>query len=175
MVISGGYLETGGKCPITVYSTRIGLWQCPRAVSRISRHSVYVAATCVCIYDVTIITVSRFRCGFYPRSLYLDRVPYDEHVYSLPLWTCGSEKTELRNFVNFTSSNVSRNSIKRLIYLVFSFVIFHLCDRICRILSKFNCFITRFRAAVSVLVGPCCPALLHCIDANVHTVVLLRK
>ena len=23
-----------------------------------------------------------------------------------------------------------------------------------------NCFITRFRAAVSVLVGPCCPALL---------------
>ena len=66
-------------------------------------------------------------------------------------------------------------ALKRLIYLVFSFVIFYLCDRICRIPSKFNCFITRFRAAVSVLVGPCCPALLHCIDANVHTVVLLRK
>jgi len=30
-----------------------------------------------------------------------------------------------------------------------------------------------FRAAVSVLVGPCCPALLICIDVNVHTVVLL--
>ena len=33
-----------------------------------------------------------------------------------------------------------------------------------------NCFITRFRAAVSVLVGPRCPALPNCIDANVHTV-----
>jgi len=33
-----------------------------------------------------------------------------------------------------------------------------------------NCFIKRFRAAVSVLVGPCCPALLNCI---VRTVVLL--
>ena len=38
-----------------------------------------------------------------------------------------------------------------------------------------NCFITRFGAAVSVLVGPCCPAVLNCIDANVHTVVLLGK
>ena len=36
-----------------------------------------------------------------------------------------------------------------------------------------DCFITRFRAAVSVLVGPCCPALLNYIDANVHTVALL--
>ena len=35
--------------------------------------------------------------------------------------------------------------------------------------------ITRFRAAVSVLVGPCCPAVLNCIDVNVHTVVLLGK
>ena len=35
-----------------------------------------------------------------------------------------------------------------------------------------NCFITRLRAAVSVLVGPCCPALLNCIDVDVHTVVL---
>ena len=31
----------------------------------------------------------------------------------------------------------------------------------------------RVRAAVGVLVGPCCPALLNCIDADVHTVVLL--
>ena len=38
-----------------------------------------------------------------------------------------------------------------------------------------NCFITRFGAAVSVLVRPCCPAVLNCIDANVHTVVLLGK
>jgi len=38
-----------------------------------------------------------------------------------------------------------------------------------------NCFITRFRAAVSILVGPCCPALLNCIDVDVHTVVLLGK
>ena len=33
----------------------------------------------------------------------------------------------------------------------------------------------RFRAAVSVLVGPCCPTLLNCIDADVHTVVLSGK
>jgi len=38
-----------------------------------------------------------------------------------------------------------------------------------------NGFITRFRAAVSVLVGSCCPALLNCIDVDVHTVVLLGK
>jgi len=40
-----------------------------------------------------------------------------------------------------------------------------------------NCFITRFRAAVSVLVGPCCPTLLNCVDVDVHTgtVVLLGK
>ena len=31
-----------------------------------------------------------------------------------------------------------------------------------------NCFNERFRAAVSVLVGPCCPALLNCIDVGVH-------
>ena len=31
------------------------------------------------------------------------------------------------------------------------------------------------RAAVSVLVGPCCPALLSCIDVDVHTAVLLGK
>jgi len=36
-----------------------------------------------------------------------------------------------------------------------------------------DCFITRFRAAVSVLVGPCCPALPNCIDVDVHTVALL--
>jgi len=36
-------------------------------------------------------------------------------------------------------------------------------------------FIGCFRAAVSVLVGPCCPPLLNCIDADVHTVVLLGK
>ena len=31
------------------------------------------------------------------------------------------------------------------------------------------------RAAVSVLVGLCCPALLNCIDVDVHTVVLFGK
>jgi len=44
-------------------------------------------------------------------------------------------------------------------------------------------FIERFRAAVSVLIGPCCPALLNRIHANlmnfvlvnVYTVVLLGK
>jgi len=36
-------------------------------------------------------------------------------------------------------------------------------------------FIERFRAAVSVLIGPCCPALLNRIYANVYTVVLLGK
>ena len=38
-----------------------------------------------------------------------------------------------------------------------------------------NCFITRLRAAVSVLVGPRCPALLNSIDVDVPTVVLLGK
>jgi len=33
----------------------------------------------------------------------------------------------------------------------------------------------RYRAAVCVLVGPCCPALLNCIDVDVHTVVLSGK
>jgi len=33
--------------------------------------------------------------------------------------------------------------------------------------------ITRFRAAVSVLVGPCCFALLNCTGVDVHTAVLL--
>ena len=32
-----------------------------------------------------------------------------------------------------------------------------------------------FRAAVSVLIGPCCPAALNCIDVDVHTVALLGK
>ena len=36
-------------------------------------------------------------------------------------------------------------------------------------------FIERFRAAVSVLIGPCCPALLNRTHANVYTVVLLGK
>ena len=31
------------------------------------------------------------------------------------------------------------------------------------------------RSAASVLVEPCCPALLNCIDVDVHTVVLLGK
>ena len=38
-----------------------------------------------------------------------------------------------------------------------------------------NCFIKRFRAAVSVHVGRCYPALLNCIDVDVHTVVLFGK
>jgi len=32
-----------------------------------------------------------------------------------------------------------------------------------------------FRAPVSVLVGPWCPALLKCIDVDVHTVVLFGE
>jgi len=39
----------------------------------------------------------------------------------------------------------------------------------------FESQVQRFRAAVSVLVGPCCPALLNCMDVDVHSVVLLRK
>ena len=34
---------------------------------------------------------------------------------------------------------------------------------------------TSSRAAVSVIVEPCCPAVLNCIDVDVHTVVLLGK
>jgi len=33
-------------------------------------------------------------------------------------------------------------------------------------------FIERFRAAVSVLIGPCCCAIQNRIHSNVHTVVL---
>ena len=32
-----------------------------------------------------------------------------------------------------------------------------------------KCFSTRFRAAVNVLVGPCCPALFNCIDEAAYT------
>ena len=32
-----------------------------------------------------------------------------------------------------------------------------------------NCFIKRLRAAVSVVVGPCGPAVLSCIGVDVHT------
>ena len=35
-------------------------------------------------------------------------------------------------------------------------------------------FYCMFRAAVSVLVGPCCPAPLNCNNADVYTVVLLQ-
>ena len=31
-----------------------------------------------------------------------------------------------------------------------------------------NCFIKRFKAAVDVPVGPCCPVLLNCIDVDVQ-------
>jgi len=37
----------------------------------------------------------------------------------------------LQSTVNFTSLNVLGIALKRLISLVFSFVIFYLCDRIC--------------------------------------------
>ena len=60
----------------------------------------------------------------------------------------------LPSTVNFASLNVLGTALKRLISLVFSFVIFYLCDKII-------CFITRFRAADSVLVEPCCPAFLN--------------
>ena len=46
-------------------------------------------------------------------------------------------------------------ALKRLISPVFLFVIFTCVIEY----VPSNCFITRFRAAVSVLVGPCCPAL----------------
>ena len=36
-------------------------------------------------------------------------------------------------------------------------------------------FFQRFRAAVSVLVGPCCPALLNCIGVDVHAVVFIAQ
>ena len=37
------------------------------------------------------------------------------------------------------------------------------------------CACVCFRAAVSVLVGPCCPAALNCIDVDVLTVALFGK
>ena len=38
-----------------------------------------------------------------------------------------------------------------------------------------NSFIKRLRAAVIVLVGRCCPALLNCIDVDVHAAVLYGR
>ena len=38
-----------------------------------------------------------------------------------------------------------------------------------------NCFIEHLRAAVNVLFGPCYPAVLKCVDVDVHTVVLLDR
>jgi len=48
------------------------------------------------------------------------------------------------------------------------------CTRVVECISS-KCFIKRSMVVVSVLVGPCCPALLHCIDVDVPTVVLLGK
>ena len=48
-------------------------------------------------------------------------------------------------------------------------VLYYLCGRIC---TQY-CFAKHLRAAVSVLVGPCCPALLSCIGVDVHNIVVL--
>ena len=44
-----------------------------------------------------------------------------------------------------------------------------------RIFSHKTGQLPSLRAAVSVLVGPCCPALLSSIDVDVYTVVLLGQ
>jgi len=44
-----------------------------------------------------------------------------------------------------------------------------------RIFSHETGQLSSLRAAVSVLVGPCCPALLNSIDVDVYTVVLLGQ
>jgi len=41
--------------------------------------------------------------------------------------------------------------------------------------APINCFIEHLRAAVNVLFGPCYPAVLKCVDVDVHTVVLLGR
>jgi len=66
-------------------------------------------------------------------------------------------------------------ALKRLIFLVFLFVLQYFAYVVEYI--SCNCFIKHFKAAVNVLFGPCCPALLTCIDVDVHTrtVVLLSK
>jgi len=64
-------------------------------------------------------------------------------------------------------------ALKRLIFFVFLCVLQYSTCVIEYVPS--NCFTERFRAAVSVLVGPCCPAFLNSIDVDVHTVVLLGK
>ena len=63
-------------------------------------------------------------------------------------------------------------ALKRLISLVFL-----VCNIFIFVIeyAPVTVFIERFRAAVSVLIGPCCPALLNRIYANVYTVVLLGK
>ena len=66
-------------------------------------------------------------------------------------------------------------ALKKQIFLVFLLVIFYLLSE--EVLSSYvpNCTVERLRAAVGVLVGHCCPALLNCIDVDVHPVVLLGK
>jgi len=49
------------------------------------------------------------------------------------------------------------------------------CQKALKAVSKNYQYDERFRATVSVLIGPCCPALLNRIHANVYTVVLLGK
>ena len=87
------------------------------------------------------------------QKFFVDRV--------IHVWTALPSKLT----ANFTTINVLGTALKRLIFLVFLFVIFYLCGRPSYVPS--NCFIERLRAAVSVLVGPCCPALLNnCIDVH---------
>ena len=62
----------------------------------------------------------------------------------------------LNLYGKFYISKCFRNSIEKTDFLVFLFVIFYLC--VVEYVPS-NCFITRFGAAVSVLVGPRCPAL----------------
>jgi len=66
---------------------------------------------------------------------------------------------------------------RHLVELFLAVIVFLVCNNfICVIVyAPSDCFIERFRATVSVLIGPCCPALLNRIHANVHTVVLLGK
>ena len=65
-------------------------------------------------------------------------------------------------------------ALKALMFLVFLFV----CNRLFYLCSSYvpsNSFVELLRAADSVLVGPCRPALLNCIYADAHTAVLLDK
>ena len=69
--------------------------------------------------------------------------------------------TALPSTTNFVSLNVFRNSIKKIDLSSF-FLVCNIFICVIEYAPTGDCFLLNvFRAAVSVLIGPCCPALLE--------------